>query len=568
MSFLELKRRQALDLVTAWVTATVSGATKLDPATLRATGRDESWDGWRLPLSGMQGGALFLMLDAEFPYSLPQFVISGRPDLLLAPHVETKGRLCLAGDDGRSDTLDPVAVVAYSYQEALSLVASNLAGGNRADFVTDFDAYWRRDVTSDVKVRTWLGTEPRSRIVSAWHGQKFCLVAESITDCQHWMTNLYGTDEGRSFREAAVIWMERLPEPQAYPTRADGTRQLISEHSRDGLAIFDQLMTAMTDRMIVVLAASTVSGNNASAALLIEDPGRNVGLSPAPKQTVTRGFRPGYVPADILALRRPALRVPVERVDAWRSRMRGGEGEALAGKHVAILGCGSLGGGVAKLLLQSGVGYLLLVDPEKFTWANIGRHELGANRVDQNKAKALVEHLRPMYPHASQLLAEEQTWQSLLRQRSDAFDGYDLVLSLIGDWNAESALNDLQRSGGGQLTSPILFGWLEEQAGAAHAVAIARTGACLRCGFSPAGTIRVSATAWPTPPAGCAAPTSVYGAVELAPAQSLVAALAIDLLLARAAAPVRRTWLAPISVLTHGGGHWSPQLGRMVRRPR
>jgi len=71
--------------------------------------------------------------------------------------------------------------------------------------------------------------------------------------------------------------------------------------------------------------------------------------------------------------------------------------------------------------------------------------------------------------------------------------------------------------------------------------------------------IDVPATKWPRqPPGACGGATSIYGAVELAPARALVASLAIDILLGRAAAPVCRAWLAPASTLEHGGGYWHP----------
>jgi hypothetical protein len=166
-----------------------------------------------------------------------------------------------------------------------------------------------------------------------------------------------------------------------------------------------------------------------------------------------------------------------------------------------------------------------------------------------------------MYPHVRELKAEPVTWQELLRRQQDAFQQVDLILSLTGDWNSESALNDLQRSGTGQLPSPILYGWLEQQAAAAHALAVGSSGACLRCGFGPTGVIDTPATKWPRGlTAGpCGGGTSIYGAVELAPAQALVAALAIDLLLGRAASPVRRAWLAPAATLENAGGYWHPR---------
>lgn len=121
-------------------------------------------------------------------------------------------------------------------------------------------------------------------------------------------------------------------------------------------------------------------------------------------------------------------------------------------------------------------------------------------------------------------------------------------------------LNDLQRSGGAELMSPIIYGWLEEQAGAAHAVATGQQGACLRCGFTSTGSVLTPATTWGQAiDTGCAAPTSVYGPVELAPAQSLVASLAIDLLLDRATPPVHRVWLGNQHYLELGGGDWHPK---------
>lgn len=560
MSFLAAKRQEAIGLVAAWVTATVQGADPLDPASLRELGRDESWVGWRFPLPGARGGDLHLLLDPEFPYSLPRFALGRRTDLLRAPHVETKGRLCLAGDWGRADTLDPVAVVAYSFEEALALIAEDEAGGNREDYAIDFDAYWRRDVTDPLPLRTWLDGERPSRLVSAWHGQAFYFIAENASDARTWLTNRYGADETRTFKDAALIWLDRLPEPEMYPDNAGGARRLIEARSPDGLLVFDQLMANMVERAAVVLTGATATGDIVQAGLLVENPDWVSTGTKAPKLSVTRGFRPGRVPSRILALRRPSRRVEVQRTDARLGRMRAGEGSRLAAKRVAVLGCGSLGSGVAKLLLQSGLGRMTLVDPDTFTWVNVGRHELGSDSTERNKAIALVERFRPMYPHARELRAEPTSWQALLRRDPKAFQDCDLVLSLIGDWNAESALNDLQRSGTDEITAPILYGWLEEQAGAAHALAIGLTGACLRCGFGETGTIHVPATAWPRhAPVGCGGPTSIYGAVDLVPAQSLVASLAIDLLLGRASPPVRRAWLAPEPTLAHGGGRWHPR---------
>lgn len=558
MTYLEDARRKALHQVETWIADSFTAVERMTHDQLAALGRSGEWDGWHLPLPSKQGGELLLMLDADFPYSLPRIAIGGRSDLLKDPHVELKGLLCLAGDAARADTLDPRSVVEYCYREALSLIAGNEAGENRDDFLTDFNAYWRRDSTSDFRVRTWLNPREQSRLVAAWHGKEFYLVAETAHECSSWLTNRYGADE-RTFHTAAVIWLETLPEPSKFPDNGADIFRLVRSQSVDGMAIFDALMRQTKGHSCLVLSGRTVSGEVAQATTVIDDHKIVDGKSPAPSKPINRGFRPGKTPANVLAFRRASRRTQLDRVNAWHSRVRDGEPDELSRKSAAVIGCGSLGAGVAKLLLQSGVGQLLLIDPDDFSFVNVGRHELGADSVGKKKATTLRDKFRLMYPHAHRLEGYASTWQRAISRDPSIFRNCDLVLSLIGDWNSESALNDVQRSAGSGISSPIVYGWLEEQAGAAHALAIGSVGPCFRCGFSQTGTSYSPATKWTKlGVVACGAPTSVYGAVELGPAQSLVASLAIDLLLERAVPPVRRTWLAPSSVLDHGGGYWHP----------
>ena len=563
MTFLEARRSEAIEVVGQWVAATVANAARLTADRLREHGRDATSDGWRLPFAD-GSGALNLLLDQDFPYSMPRFVITGRSDLLRAPHVEPGGRLCLTGDGGRANTLDPAAVVSYLYEEALSLVDDNTAGGNRDDFTLDFHAYWARDSHDHLPLQTWLAPQIHSRLLAAWHGKSLYLVAETSEDAARWLTNRYGPDKSREFRQAAYIRLRALPPPERYPNTAVELRQLVQAESDDGLAVFDSLMKRMRKTAVVVLVGELADGNTGMAGVVLND-AEPESRGKGRKASISRGFRPGHVPPDVLAARRKVRRTQVQRVDAWADRLRAGDGHGLAEKRVAILGCGSLGSGVARILLQSGLGRLVLVDPDTFRWVNLGRHELGAESVRSNKATALAKRFRPMYPHAREILAEPHSWQALLRHNPEVFRKCDLVLSLIGDWNAESALNDLQRAGTGELAAPILYGWLEEEAAAAHALAIDTLGSCFRCGFGSTGSVCIPTTEWPKRgPAGCGGPTSIYGAADLAPAQAMVASLAIDLLLSRAAAPVRRVWVAPSGTLARSGGALASTLDRYL----
>ena len=65
----------------------------------------------------------------------------------------------------------------------------------------------------------------------------------------------------------------------------------------------------------------------------------------------------------------------------------------LASKRIALVGCGTIGGFLAELLVKAGAGQnggeLLLIDPDILLPQNVGRHHLGLNYALLNKATGL-----------------------------------------------------------------------------------------------------------------------------------------------------------------------------------
>jgi len=77
----------------------------------------------------------------------------------------------------------------------------------------------------------------------------------------------------------------------------------------------------------------------------------------------------------------------------------------LGNRHIAVIGCGTIGGYLAEMLVKVGAGTgngeLILVDNEILLPRNVGRHRLGFNRVFENKAEALASELVRGAPTAS-----------------------------------------------------------------------------------------------------------------------------------------------------------------------
>ena len=272
----------------------------------------------------------------------------------------------------------------------------------------------------------------------------------------------------------------------------------------------------------------------------------------------------------------------VERADhGWiHGRDQDRRQTALRKRRVAVLGCGSLGGPLVRLLAQAGISNLLLVDPDGMDWPNVSRHELGATSVRCNKANELARVIAQDLPHLGEIsarsrrLAPDET--SLLREMASC----DLIVSTTGNWAAESFLNDVHQEMPDY--PPILYGWVEPHAAAAHAVLVMQGDACLRCGVNDKGRPHLTVTDWTYGSETLQAPVcggafTPYGPAELCWAHALLAECVIDTLTENLTASTHRVWIGSLSRVEAAGGTWSPKWiteignpgtgGRRLERP-
>jgi hypothetical protein len=210
------------------------------------------------------------------------------------------------------------------------------------------------------------------------------------------------------------------------------------------------------------------------------------------------------------------------------------------------------------MLAQAGVGRLKIVDNDVLKSANIGRHPLGANYLGQLKPVALANYLRQRFPHL-EIEGIPRRWE-MLDDNFGLFRKSDLIISAMGDWTAEGALNMAHLADGRH--TPILYGWTEANAAAGQAVMIGRTGGCLQCGMDAHGAPLLSVTVWPSArqlsqePA-CGAVYQPYGPSELSYIIALISELALDALLGTATGGEHRIWATSLRRLEAMNGNWS-----------
>lgn len=218
----------------------------------------------------------------------------------------------------------------------------------------------------------------------------------------------------------------------------------------------------------------------------------------APNATV--GVRLEFIPAWWKAMRRPqalAHYVDKNRQDLRLTRFTGDRIDPtfiytrnmntqpnFSGKTIALVGCGTIGSHLAKMLAQTGAGYgagarLTLFDQQKLTAGNIGRHLLGVPDIGKPKATAVADLLLSLYPELDISAVNDDVLQRL-KSLSDS----DLVIDATGDEGVANAINAhlVQRRRTGVQTPAIIFAWLFGNGAAAQALCVTSLDdACYRC---------------------------------------------------------------------------------------
>lgn len=156
--------------------------------------------------------------------------------------------------------------------------------------------------------------------------------------------------------------------------------------------------------------------------------------------------------------------------------------QCLSGKHIRLIGLGTIGGWLAvqlgRLGAGSGDGCLELIDPDTFGAGNIGRHVLGISDVDDYKSDAVRSLLLHQIPdiHAVARRQHAQDIRSL-------FD-CDLVIDATGNQSFSYWLDEVVEEG---RTCPVLYVWVGGNGDSAGCYL--RTGSvdegCYRCVDAP-----------------------------------------------------------------------------------
>lgn len=564
----EQRRTRSIETIEQWLSSKTFPSRPLSVSELQAYRSRRFDDGWRVTFSiASKAHEIDILADSRFPWSAPRIAVVGASLFREWPHVESDNILCLLPGSAEVDPDNPVSVLKCLLTDTVALIEGSVEGRFENDFRDEFRSYWPHDEGAAVAV-SLLKPHGPSRLVAVRENHPSVYFAEDAASLIRWLNNLYNAGVARTetTTDGALIWLERALLPSEYPTTAASLMALCEAYAPAGAKILKDLGKAMPSTINVLLGANTANGP-ALAAVEIKKPGPIPRGRTARIDPTTKGFRKGKMPPQLAAKMmfggNRIAKAQADRADAAWIHGRGNDPHqsALYGKTVTLIGCGSIGSSVAELLTRAGVGGLTLIDPEPLSWANIGRHALGASSVGQNKAKALAASLSSSYPHVRSIDAKPVKWHALVEQEDTApITDTDLVVSTVGSWGVEGAFNSWHQSHANR--QPVIYGWTEPHACAGHAVAIYPPTGCFACGLGPTGKPKLQVTEWADgnsqlqEPA-CGAVYQPYGPIDLSLVVALVANTGIDMLLGRISESTHRIWSGRRSAIEAVGSNFT-----------
>lgn len=381
----------------------------------------------------------------------------------VVPHLGADGWLCyLAKGSVVLDIHDPVGQMLACLQRAAVVYGQILNGEMIEDLAEEFFAYWD-------------GLPCFLDIQGEGLGQQNCIVAEANGNSLWFISD----DVDRTRKKLASLCLKSTdktvltyriktsvqPRPLAcrWPPKTVG----------DILTWQSNLDVRCRRKIHKRIKEGKRKGVN-GALIIIESPLMTYGLavsydrqrnSQSGKLADRRDFSYGFEVTPISVIRIDDRYIAQRNIPKLKT---------LAGKNLAVVGCGTIGGYLSDMLVKAGAGTcggkLTLVDFDYLQPQNIGRHRLGFPDLLSNKAKAMERELKRLAPSAEIRSLPVDVRQAQLGE-----------LDLLIDATGETALGHWL-CGHYLSSTPMLSVWIEGPGTAVRALLRAsESGACYRC---------------------------------------------------------------------------------------
>lgn len=553
--------------------------------------------GWEIPINVRHQGhpiRLRLQFRKSIEGCTPEIYVSTpviKP--LELPHIEAHGRLCLLPSNAIIDTTN-YEYLEYLLARAEDLLRKAVTGKLDRDFQAEILSYWAyhcKQFTCKAISLCDLNNQA-SREIYCFSTKVGLVYADCEADLIRWLDNrqiLVPHEEGKRQRKVKARRVKKRKQrermlagicksmlfaingawsPSDYPsTISDLLAMVPDQRSREQLATM-LCHVLMNDkiRQPGALVSMQTSTGPCVVGLRFE---RNL-ISPKQNDWASRPILTGFrdtLPLQVLVNRCCTMKVYGQLI--WRmdnswvyGRDKNPAVSGLSQHRVAVIGCGSVGAAIAKLLLQSGITAIDLWDDDLLGTENCSRHVLGLNSAGMPKVAALKSTLASAFPNAT-ITANTSTWTSAESECLESMCCADIVVSCTADWATDQQL--LRAQSLASSAPPIVFAMVEAHAMAGHVIVNPSGSDAFNslhyCSGQRVGALRIPVTSWygtqttHQVPA-CGGVFQPYGVVPLTHIQALAARVVLSLI-DDEAAPKAFVWLGSSRELIKQGGQWN-----------
>lgn len=429
----------------------------------------QSQDGW-FRLQGIltppevdKGYEAEIQLDPTF-FDLPRIrlleIPRGLPPTI--PHIGADGSLCyLAKGSVVLDIYDPIGQSLACLQRAAVVLGQIINGGLIEDLVEEFFAYWH-------------GLYCFADMQGENLGRQSCIVAQANGNSLWFITD----DEARTskkLKSLSYVITEQTVLTYRVKTSAQ-PRPLIGlwppKTVRDILEWQSNLDPRCRRKIHQRLKEGEKSNAN-GVLIIIESPWLTYGFGVLYDRSSDKRERLSSGKDQSLGLQVMPLSV-VRIDDRYITQRNIPKSKTLAGKNLAIIGCGTIGGYLAEMLVKAGAGTrggkITLVDFDYLLPQNIGRHRLGFPDLLSNKAKAMSKELKRLAP-------DIEIRALPVDVRNAQLGKIDLLIDATGEESLGHWLSEHY-----PLPTPMVSVWIEGPGTAVRALLRNNpSGACFRC---------------------------------------------------------------------------------------
>lgn len=479
-----------------------------------------------------------LELPSNFPHKLPDAVLLNKEVIGLIPHVNRKGVICLESSDSLwVDHTRPTEIITHFLESVCEDLDRFSLSIYQDELLDEYEGYFLvPTIFNSVNSFYQAGDEvetPRLLI----HKQSVRRNPESIKPV---LIHPEGSSIPRNFSNAnvserltasAIIHLP-LDEAVLPPRNAE---QLSGEY------IFDLKKNVAPKNIKRLEKQLKKKGVNYWAFVLISMPRTDGNRT----QLLLRFSASKPLPHP-LAEKNDDWKVDVFRLNQLSQEYlleRGGSDCSLQNIHIAVIGCGSVGGEVAYMLAKAGCGRLTLIDDELFEPDNIYRHRLGGRYLNFkpndngvvasiSKVDALKSSLTKDLPCVQVSAIPKQLNQS---DSSALPKDIDLAVVAVGSPTESTIINHILKDSG---IHKAVFCWNEASSIGGHAIALDLNSSCYECLHSGPNGLRPKTILSLVEPGqvitknltGCAGVFTPFSYLDSVRTAELAAQLAINLI--------------------------------------